>query len=111
MQVFSINIEVYVKTNGKSPFIEWLNSLKDRKARAKIRVCLDRVKLGNMGDCKSIGDGFYELKILFGPGYRVYFRFVTKTDILLLYGGDKSTQRKDIQKSMKFWRDYLDSKS
>jgi len=69
-------IELYVTLDGRSPFEEWLGKLKDIKARAKIRVRLDRLSLGNLGnlgDCKSVGSGIFELRIDFGPGYRVYF--------------------------------------
>jgi putative addiction module killer protein len=66
-------ILVYKTSDGKSPFLDWLNGLKDIKARAAIRARLDRVRLGNLGDSKSVGNGVYELRIAFGPGYRVYF--------------------------------------
>lgn len=66
-------IEVYLTADGKAPFSEWLDALKNREARAAIRVRLDRVRLGNMGDCKRLEAGVSELRIDFGPGYRVYF--------------------------------------
>lgn len=66
-------VEIYLTVDGKSPFSEWLNRLRDIKARAKIRVRIDRVSLGNFGDCGPVGHGVMELKIDFGPGYRVYF--------------------------------------
>lgn len=66
-------IEVYLTADGKAPFSEWLDGLKNRAARAAIRVRLDRVRLGNMGDCKPVVEGVSELRIDFGPGYRVYF--------------------------------------
>lgn len=96
----------YATTNGKSPFSEWLNSLKDVQGRAKIRIRLDRLRLGNRGDCKAVGGGVQELRIDFGPGYRVYFGEDGKTLILLLCGGDKSTQSRDIERAKANWQDY-----
>lgn len=101
-----MQIELYVTSEGESPFENWLTELKDVKARAKIRVRLDRLRLGNFGDCKSVGSGVFELRIDFGPGYRVYFGQVGKTLMVLLCGGDKSSQVKDIKNANKFWDDY-----
>lgn len=99
-------IELYVSPDGKTPFTEWLNALKDTKARAKIRVRLDRLKLGNLGDCRSVGAGVFELRVDFGPGYRVYFGQVGTQIVVLLWGGDKSTQDADIKKAQAYWADY-----
>jgi len=99
-------LHVYVTEDGRSPFSEWLASLRDGKARAKIRVRLDRVSLGNMGDCHGIGEGIQELRIDYGPGYRVYFGQRGATIVLLLCGGDKSTQAKDIELAKQYWDDY-----
>lgn len=66
-------ILIYERPGGKSPFQEWLLGLKDPKARAIVRARLNRVELGNFGDCKSVGDGVFEFRISYGPGYRVYF--------------------------------------
>lgn len=100
-------IEIYVGANGEKPFSDWLRELKDLGAKAKIRVRLDRVRLGNFGDCESVGEGVGELKFHFGPGYRVYFGKSDNLCILLLLGGSKKTQVKDIKKAKEFWRDYL----
>ena len=86
--------------------MEWVASLKDIQVRAKIRVRLDRIRLGNLGDTKSVDSGVYELRINWGPGYRVYFGQEGKKIIVLLIGGDKSTQRKDIFKAQSYWLDY-----
>lgn len=102
----TIQVDLYVTEDGKVPFIDWLNLLKDRTARAKIRVRLDRVRLGNLGDYKALGNGINELRIKYGPGYRVYYGQSGKKIILLLIGGDKSSQQKDIKKAQKFWEDY-----
>jgi putative addiction module killer protein len=82
---------IYVTQDGREPFSEWLVSLKDAKARAKIRVRLDRVSLGNPGDCHGVGEGVQELRIDYGPGYRVYFGQEGHAVVLLLCGGDKRT--------------------
>ena len=66
-------LQIYVDENGNEPFMDWLNALKDARTRARIRRRLDRVRLGNLGDYQSVGEGVYELRLFFGPGYRIYF--------------------------------------
>ena len=80
-----------------STFDAWLRSLRDRDAKARVEVCIRRLSLGNPGQFRSLKDGINELKIDYGPGYRVYYTFKGKTLILLLCGGDKSSQSKDIR--------------
>ena len=92
-----IEILEFVTEDGKNPFHNWLNSLKDRVARAKVRVRLNRVKLGNFGDCKSVGKGVNELRVDCGPGYRVYFGKSEQTIVLLLCGGSTKSQSKNIE--------------
>lgn len=99
-------IELYVSPDGKTPFTDWLHTLKDTKARAKIRVRIDRLRLGNLGDCQSVGAGVSELRADFGPGYRVYFGQEGTKKVVLLCGGDKSTQKADIRKAQEYWADY-----
>ena len=99
-------ILTYVKADGSAPFNDWLEALKDRKARAIIRTRINRVRLGNLGDCKSVGQGVNELRIKFGAGYRVYFGKEGDTIIILLSGGDKSSQNKDIDRAKQYWKDY-----
>jgi putative addiction module killer protein len=99
-------IQNYLTADGKSPFEDWLDSLRDMKAISKINNRLRRVKLGNFGDYRSVGEKVCELRIDHGPGYRVYFGQVGTTIILLLCGGDKSTQTQDIRKAQEYWRDY-----
>ncbi|MGA1825230.1 MAG: type II toxin-antitoxin system RelE/ParE family toxin [bacterium] len=101
-----IKIELYVTEEGKVPFSEWLQSLKDRKTRAKIRVRLDHVRLGNLGNNKFLGNWIYELKIDYGPGYRIYYGQAGKKIILLLLGGEKKRQQSDIKQAQKYWADY-----
>jgi len=80
-------------------FAKWRSKLKDELAKAAIALRLARLELGQVGDAKPVGDGISELRIHYGPGYRVYFHRRGKTIIVLLSGGDKSTQAKDIRKA------------
>lgn len=87
MNAVERELRLYVAENGKVPYSLWLHSLKDSRARAMIRVRLNRIRLGNFGDCKPVGDGVKELRIDYGPGYRVYFGQVDQRIVLLLCGG------------------------
>ncbi|MEI6208024.1 MAG: type II toxin-antitoxin system RelE/ParE family toxin [Desulfuromonadales bacterium] len=106
MQVFPLEIEYYISANGDRPFKEWLEGLRDINGRAKIRVRLDRARLGNLGDHKHLEQGVWELRIDYGPGYRVYFGKDGNRIILLLVGGDKSTQRRDIETAAAYLHDH-----
>lgn len=106
MEATPKELRIYVTAEGREPFSEWLSALRDQRARAKIRVRLDRVSLGNFGDCYTVGDGVQELRIDYGLGYRVYFAQVGTTIVLLLCGGDKHTQSKDIETAKRFWNEY-----
>lgn len=96
----------YEANDGKTPFLDWLNSLKDMRARAIVRARLVRIQLGNFGDCKSIGGGVFEFRIAHGPGYRIYFGRDSNTIVILLCGGDKSSQSKDITKAKLLWKEH-----
>ena len=80
-------------------FEKWLSKLKDRSGKIKILARLDRVQNGNFGDCKQIGKELYELRFFFGPGYRVYYTIKSNSVIILLAGGDKANQTKNIAKA------------
>jgi putative addiction module killer protein len=99
-------IRYYVTAEDISPFVVWFKSLRDGVARNKIEIRLKRVELGNMGDCKFVGAGVYELRVDTGPGYRVYFGQVDDAIVLLLCGGDKRSQDQDIQLAQKHWSSY-----
>jgi putative addiction module killer protein len=99
-------IREYLRPDGKCPFRNWLRSLKDVNARARIRVRINRIRLGNFGDCKSVGGGVSELRVDYGPGYRVYFGRVGEKLVLLLCGGSKKGQEKDIKLAKEYWYDY-----
>jgi putative addiction module killer protein len=102
--MFEINY--YEAANGRRPFSEWLENVRDRKARALIRLRLDRLMLGDLGRHRPVGEGVGELKIDFGPGYRVYFGRMGKAIVLLLCGGDKSSQDRDIERAKRYFKEY-----
>ena len=106
MEVQPRDIRRYITPDGRNPFAEWLSSLRDLNAVVKIEQRLDRVRLGNLGNSKSVGEGVCELKIDFGPGYRVYFGQFGSTTVLVLCGGDKSSQEQDIRKAKEYWKEY-----
>lgn len=99
-------LKIYETSKGAEPLTEWLNGLKDQKARIAVRMRLDRMKLGNFGYCEAVGEGVSEMKIDLGPGYRVYFGMIGRVIVLLLCGGDKKTQDKDIKRALDFFRDH-----
>jgi putative addiction module killer protein len=102
-------IREYLTENGESPFRLWLESLATA-FKARIQARLLRLELGNLGDHKSLGDGVYELRLDFGPGFRVYYGLDGKKLVLLLWRGDKSSQRRDITKAKDYWQQYLKGK-
>ena len=92
-------------------FARWLKKLKDANAKARINLRIRRISLtGNLGDFKPVGEGVFELRIDYGPGYRVYFGRCGNEIILLLIGGDKSTQQRDIVKARQLNREYEQGK-
>ena len=95
-------IRLYTTKRNKQPFNQWLNGLKDATIRAKVRARLDRLSLGNYGDSKSINKDIKELRLNFGPGYRIYFVEQSGVLIVLLCGGSKRTQKKDIAKAKQY---------
>ncbi len=101
-----MEVSQYQTADGKMPLTAWLVGLRDREAHARIVARLDRLKAGLFGDWKSVGGGICELRIDHGPGYRVYYAQDGKTLILLLSGGNKRTQAKDIEKAHAYWKDY-----
>ena len=96
----------YQTADGREPFTDWLNSLRDRQAKARILARLERLEVGNFGDCEPCREGVSELRIHWGPGYRVYHARVGKTVILLLAGGGKRTQEADIARSAGYLQDF-----
>ena len=96
----------YQTATGERPFVDWLAGLADMQARARVEARLARVATGNLGDIESVGEGVMELKIDWGPGYRVYFSRLGQVIVLLLCGGDKRTQQKDIDVAKAYFKDY-----
>ena len=97
-------IEVYTT----DVFDSWFARLKDPQGKARIQARIDRLELGNYGNAKSLGDGISELRIHSGPGYRVYFTQRASIVVILLVGGDKSSQARDIQRARKMARELED---
>ena len=97
-------LEFYADPQGKRPCEDWLESLQE-SVRLRILRRLDRIELGNFGDCEPVGEGVHELRFFFGPGYRLYIGQVRKT-VVFLCGGTKKTQTRDIQRAQQFWKDY-----
>lgn len=100
----SKTITIYKDESGNEPFSQWLGSLTDTKGRLRIMKRIDRLENGNYGDCEPIGDGLSELRMFFGPGYRAYFGEKEGKIIILLCGGDKDTQSRDIKAAKEYWR-------
>lgn len=98
-------IEIYQTPDRKLPYQEWEDSLAPM-ILVRVLARIQRIKHGNFGDAKYIGDGVRELRLSFGSGYRIYFGLDDNTLVILLCAGDKSTQWKDIKNAKKFWKDY-----
>jgi putative addiction module killer protein len=99
-------VEIFKNESGKEPFIEWLDKIKNTQDKLRIRNRLRRIELGNIGDYKAISNSLYEMRMFFSSGYRIYFTFKNnKQIILLLIGGDKSSQNKDIKIAQKLLKE------
>jgi putative addiction module killer protein len=101
-----MEIRHYQAASGRRPFVEWLEGLADRQARARIASRLAVVATGSFGDVKSVGNGVMESRVRWGPGYRIYFAVVGKFVVLLLCGGDKRSQDDDIEKAKAYFEDF-----
>ncbi len=102
-------LQIYQHSNGREPFTEWWKSIRDRNTRNSIQARLDRFERGYFIDCKSVGDGIFETRFHFGAGYRIYFGEVDNTIVLLLCGGDKSSQARDIERAKTYWQNYKET--
>lgn len=96
----------YLSQDGQDLFARWLDSLRDKQARARVAARLIRLNNGNFGDCRPVGSGVWELRIDWGAGYRVYYAIAGKRVILLCEGGDKRTQSADIERAIKRWQEW-----
>lgn len=99
---------IYQTKNGKEPFYQWLNSVKDITNKLRIRNRVLKLITGYLGDCKKLRGGICELRLHFGSGYRIYFAELDKIVILLITGGNKKTQSKDIVKAKQYLKDFLE---
>lgn len=101
----ALSVREFITSDGRIPFREWVVGL-DVTIRARIQVRILRFESGNLGDHKSVGNGVWEARMPFGAGYRLYFGMDGIKIIVLLVGGDKSSQTKDIKLAQKYWREY-----
>ena len=101
-----VHIYLYQSNTGEIPYQSWFFQLKDTKTKAIVAKRLERIANGNFGDCKHIDDNLFEIRIDYGPGYRVYFAKIENTVVLLLVGGDKSSQNNDIKKAKAYYQDH-----
>lgn len=99
-------IRFYTDEKGNEPFLEWLGKLRDRTGRKRILARLKRLQQGNYGDCEPVGEGVSELRMFFGPGYRTYFGERDNNIIIMLCGGDKNSQTRDIETAKNYWKEY-----
>jgi putative addiction module killer protein len=111
MEAHEREVRVYRTRDGKTPFLDWRSRLRDEQGRQKVDARIARLRMGNFGDARSVGGGVQELKINFGPGYRVYFARDGTSIVILLLGGDKGTQNKDMRTAQAYWAAYKQEKS
>lgn len=108
MQIQPENIRTYITPNGRDLYRQWYANIKDQKTRAIITSRIDRLQQGNPGDFKRLDKDLYELRIDSGPGYRIYFGLFRNTIVILLGGGTKGTQRRDIARARAHWHEFLE---
>jgi putative addiction module killer protein len=96
----------YQREDGREPFTEWLKTIRDKVAQARIRVRLRQAQAGNLGDSDTVGEGVIELRVHVGAGYRVYCGRYGQAVLILLCGGDKSSQATDIKRAKAFWSEW-----
>ena len=104
-------LEIYEREDGSRPYTEWLKSIRDKRTLNRIDQRVRRIEQGNFGDHKSVkgAPGIWELRLFWGPGYRVYIAEDGDTIVILLCGGDKSSQDEDIERAKEHWTDYKES--
>ncbi|MGB8702842.1 MAG: type II toxin-antitoxin system RelE/ParE family toxin [Thermosynechococcaceae cyanobacterium] len=100
---------IYKNPDEVAPFKAWLNNLQDKVTRQRIIARISRMQQGNYGDWKPVGEGVNELRMFFGSGYRVYFGERNDDLVVLLCGGDKSSQGEDIAQAKAYWKEYLNN--
>lgn len=107
MQIRPEGVRHYITPNGRDPYRQWYTSIKDQKTRAIITSRIDRLQRGNPGDSKRVNKDLYELRIDYGPGYRIYFGLLRNSIVILLGGGTKGTQQRDIERAQLHWNEFL----
>lgn len=106
MDIVQREVLIYVTSDGHCPYEDWFNSLKNETTQSAIEARVARIRAGNLGDYKSLGAGLIEFRIHQGPGYRIYAGQDGRRIIVLVNGGDKRTQRRDIDTAAIYWQDY-----
>ncbi len=104
-----IKVIDYIRDNGRSPFATWVSTL-DTQSAAKVFTAIERMEQGNLGDYKSVGEGVWERRLDFGPGYRIYFGRDGLRVVVLVGGGTKSRQSADIRQAKAIWAEYKANK-
>ena len=104
--MFEREIKKLELQNGLVPFDEWFDFLPDKRMQAAVDARLARVRAGNFGDCKSVGGGVFEFRVTFGPGLRVYYGLYRRQMVVLLGGGDKRSQSRDIRRAQQLWQQF-----
>ncbi len=99
------DIKIFATSQGREPFVDWLEKF-NRDVKKRIILRINRISIGNLGDCKNLGEGVLELRFKFGKGYRIYFGKDGDKLVILLCGGDKKTQKQDIEKAKQYWSEY-----
>ncbi|MDE0427909.1 MAG: type II toxin-antitoxin system RelE/ParE family toxin [Candidatus Poribacteria bacterium] len=102
-------LQFYQTSKGSEPFTEWFKTIRDTRAQSSIRSRLLYLEQGNFGDYRSVGGGVFEMRIHIGAGYRVYFAEIDNTIVLLLCGGDKASQTRDIRRAKTYWQEYKEA--
>ncbi len=108
MQIRPREILHYTTPSGRNPYRQWYTRIKDQKTQIAISNKISRLRSGNLGDFKRLSKDLYELRIHHGPGYRIYFGVFQNDIVILLCGGTKGTQQRDIIRAQNYWDDFLE---
>ncbi len=100
-----VTVSQYRTQNGRVPFRDWLNKI-EWTAKKRVEIGINKLRLGYLSDCKHLKSGVWEMRLHFGPGYRIYFSRWENQILLLLCAGHKGTQKKDINKALEYWLDF-----
>src|SRR5437762_11640419 len=106
MEAIERDVRLYRRRDGRVPYLDWFEALRDERAKQTVQSRIARIRLGNFGEVRSVGEGVQELKIDYGPGYRIYFAHDGPRVVIILCGGDKRTQNADIRAAKTYWSAY-----